>query len=490
MSFRGNIYKFNRLQHEHAAWSLLRANNSSMIIAFLVDLFADESEVPYEQARVALEANLTMARDTGLWETDTSAPTYLNQWVQAGWMRDRRGEETTLAKTDAAEVAIRFAQGLEGRTAGASASRLMIFQDAVRNTAIDLNPSPEARIIHLEAQMGALKRQIDDLRSGHVNHLSEDEQFQRLMAIYDLGNQLTGDFSLVEDNIRRIDQQIRTSMYDSDQNRGDTLSLLLEKESILAMSAPGQAFDGFYQLLRDDTRSGELRERLREILTRHVAERLTSKQRRFLAKLVDILAAESDRVITHRRRTEESLRVYIESNTAKERKVVDDLLKHLAKQALHLKELGVSPKTPTRLSLPSGSLKVHSPASIRLYDPEDAIILDSFEENTPSSTLSNSALAMLDAVDVHAVAHEVHDILVEQGPMTISQLISRRPIESGHEELIAHIRVARAVHATMPDGEYDRVEFVDRDGSRIRATIPTLILSADLFPEDIDALAM
>ena len=80
-------------------------------------------------------------------------------------------------------------------------------------------------------------------------------------------------------------------------------------------------------------------------------------------------------------------------------------------------------------------------------------------------------------------------MLMQNSPQTISQLIHQLPISEGLEELVAYIRIARAVKAT----ELASVEDViinDHQGNRLRASIPTMLLTASLFPENIEDLSL
>lgn len=56
MNFQGLQAKYRRIFQENAAWKLLRADNTPIILAFISDLFAEESEVPFGRARIALAA--------------------------------------------------------------------------------------------------------------------------------------------------------------------------------------------------------------------------------------------------------------------------------------------------------------------------------------------------------------------------------------------------------------------------------------------------
>src|SRR5690606_32086408 len=132
----------------------------------------------------------------------------------------------------------------------------------------------------------------------------------RLREVYQLASVLTGDFRRLEDDIRQMDHELRVEMIQADSTRGDVLVSLLKKEGALLDTDAGRAFEGFFQLLADDSRTTEFREQLRSILGRPAAERLRLEERRFLDRLVRELSHESERVLLVRRRAEESLRAY------------------------------------------------------------------------------------------------------------------------------------------------------------------------------------
>lgn len=486
MNFQGLQAKFRRLFQESSAWRLLRADNAPVILAFLTDIFSDESEVPFGRARVALDAELQRCRELGIWETDTSASAYLNQWIRAGWLREM---DDQLTKTDASDVAIRFCQGLDQRGAGTTASHLRIVQEAVRDFAVAISPDAGERLTLLEYKKAEIQREIDALDAGVVTELSATEQRERIREIYQLASVLTGDFRRVEDEIRVLDQDIRVQMIEGGAKRGEVLRSVMEKEVLLAKTDAGSAFEGFFQLLCDQNRTAELREQLRSILSKPVAKQLTSQQQQFLSQLMRELSRESDRVFQVRRRTEEGLRAYIESGAALDNRAVDQLLGQLERMAVNLKEANVNTKTFTQLWLPVGSVKISSPESMRLRMPDEKLDTSGVEEEVNSHTPSTSMLDSLHAVRVKEVALQTRECLRSHGPMTLAAVFKRLPMTSGLEELVAYLRVAKAVSATTLTGK-ETVEFLDKQGVRLRASIPSYLLRVELFPDNIDELVV
>ena len=477
--------RYSRLKSEHAAWRLLRADNAPLILAFVAELFREESEVPFGRARVVLQSELDRLLAEGR-EVDKAAGAYLREWIQAGWLREL---DDQLTCTDACDVALRFCQGLEQREVNASASHLRIVQDAVTQLAVELSPNPQERIALLEHKKAALQREIDNLAVGVVHELSDAEQRERIREVYQLAAVLTGDFRRVEDEIRTLDQNLRVQMIESGGSRGDVILALLEKERMLSESDAGRAFDGFFQLLFDRNRSAEFREQLRSILSRPAAAHLSVEESRFLGHLVRELTRESQRVFQVRRRTEESLRAYIESGAHMENRAVERLLRQLEQIAVQFNESDFSPETPLPLALPSGSVKISSIDSMRLRVPEEQLDTRNIQAQRNHSNPSDSMLDCLESVQIIEVAGRMRDALRRNGPMTVAGMIQHHAIEAGLEELVAYLRVAKNVGAAHLEGK-EQVMVKDRTGTHIRAAIPCYQLSAEMFPDDMAEVAL
>lgn len=490
MKFQGLQAKYRRLFQESAAWKLLRADNAPVILAFIADVFSEENEVPFGRARVVLDAELERCRELGLWESETTAGSYLNQWIHSGWLREM---DDQLMKTDACEVALRFCQSLDQRGVGTTASHLRIVQEAVRDFAVAMSANPDERIALLTARQAEIQREIDALNAGVVTELSDAQKRERIREIYQLASVLTGDFRRVEDEIRELDQDIRVQMIESGQTRGDILLSVMEKEALLANTDAGSAFEGFFQLLCDENRSMEFRDQLRNILNQSVSEQLTHQQQQFLGQLMRELTRESDRVFKIRRRTEESLRAYIESGAAFESRAVDKLLNQLERLAVDFKEtvpdFSSELKKTVTLLLPVGNIQMTSPETMRLKSPDDKLDTSGITEVVNSNIASTDMLACLDAVQVKEVAYQIRNTLQQEGAMTIASVVSRHPLTSGLEELVAYLRVAQSVGATTL-GDKEEVNMVDKQGIRLKASIPKYLLSAELFPENIDEMVI
>lgn len=483
MNFSHSLAKYRRLYEENKVWKLLRATTAPLILAFIEQVFSSgQNEISYSQARILLDAEL----EKNHWYADTPAAIYINQWVKDGWLREM---DNKLTKTDTCEIALRFCQSFDERNINTSASHLRIVQEAVRELVIALNENPEERIALLNQRKAELEKEITIIQTRGINTLSDQQRRERLREIYQLASVLTNDFRYVEDEIRRLDQEIRIKMIEKDNNRGEVLQATMDQEALLAQSDAGSAFESFFQLLCDSNRSTEFKEQLDIILNQISDNYLQPRQRKFLKRLLQELTQESEHIFQIRRRTEENLKTYIKSGAAQEKRTVDRLITQLEQLAVNFSKNNINLKQATHLILPTGNIEINSPDSICLKEPIAAIQITDITEHTNSVVPSETVLTLLDTIQIKEVADSIYHNLCTFGPLTIAGLVEKKPINFGLEELVAYLRIAQHIQATELN-EKESIIIQDKQGIQIKATLPKYLLSASLFPDNLEELSL
>lgn len=483
MNFSHSLAKYRRLYEENKVWKLLRATTAPLILAFIEHVFSSgQNEISYSQACILLDAEL----EKNHWYADTPAATYIYQWVKDGWLREM---DNKLTKTDTCEIALRFCQSFDERNINTSASHLRIVQEAVRELVIALNENPEERIALLNQRKAELEKEITIIQTKGINTLSDQQRRERLREIYQLASVLTNDFRYVEDEIRRLDQEIRIKMIDKDNNRGEVLQATMDQEALLAQSDAGSAFESFFQLLCDSNRSTEFKEQLDIIINQISDNYLQPRQRKFLKRLLQELTQESEHIFQIRRRTEENLKTYIKSGAAQEKRTVDRLITQLEQLAVNFSKNNINLKQATHLILPTGNIEINSPDSICLKEPIAAIQITDITEHTNSVVPSETVLTLLDTIQIKEVADSIYHNLCTFGPLTIAGLVEKKPINFGLEELVTYLRIAQHIQATDLN-EKESIIIQDKQGIQIKATLPKYLLSASLFPDNLEELSL
>ncbi|WP_432784538.1 DUF3375 domain-containing protein [Oligella sp. MSHR50489EDL] len=484
MSFQISQAQYRRYYEEHQAWILLRADNAPYIFAFIDTLFSNHSEVTYGQARQLLDLELVQSRNEGVWDTNIPANIYLNQWIQQGYLRELNDQ---LTKTDAFETALRFVKSLDEPSSGTTASHLRIVQEAVRDFVVALSTDPDEKLARLEQKKAEIQAEIDAIQSGVLVELDEHSKREQMREVYHLASQLRGDFRYLEEEIRQLDRNIRTQMITEDASAGRILQQIMDQEAELLQTEAGSAFDSFFLLLCDPNRQLEFREQLRLLADSDAAQYLNSSQLQYIANLISVLSRESEQVIQMRRRTEQELRHFIESGQAAENHQVSRLISEIEKAAVDLAIDQRLLKHKMNLRLSVEPISFFSPDALRLRAPSERLVINTEEEETLQD-IDLGILANLEAVNTAQIIDELYHILCEQGVRTVKELVEKRSIHLGLEELLVYIRLARAVNAVELPGQE---QFTIHDRSQeLLVSVPKFLLSHESFPEDFSSLVI
>mgnify|MGYP003495253018 FL=1 len=162
-------------------------------------------------------------------------------------------------------------------------------------------------------------------------------------------------------------------MIEQGDNRGQLLKNLFEQENVMLATNAGQAFESFFNLLSQSTHCDELNQQLQFLLEQPIAQYLEPKQKLYLGRLIRELVKESQRIFDIRKRTNESLRSYMESGAIAESARVSRLLQQLEQAAMKLVQQEIPIRQTLDLSLMTGSVQLYSPLSLKIKQPDDLL---------------------------------------------------------------------------------------------------------------------
>lgn len=152
-----------------------------------------------------------------------------------------------------------------------------------------------------------------------------------------MATKLSHDFRLIEDEILSLDHQLlRRNMLEHGENRGHLLRQLFEHEGLMLESNAGQAFESFFSLLSQTIHCDELNQQLQFLLEQPIVQYLDKKQTLYLSKLVHELVKESQRIFDIRKRTNESLRHYMQNSSLTDSARVTRLIQQIEQAVMQL----------------------------------------------------------------------------------------------------------------------------------------------------------
>ncbi|MGB0221510.1 MAG: DUF3375 family protein [Sinimarinibacterium flocculans] len=485
MSIVETIARLKGLAESNNAWALLRAETSPLILSCFRAMFADDVEVPVSRAKAVVEEHLSVWRDMG-GEVGADASGYLRRWMHQGYIYEL---DQHYSLSDQAQIALTFAGSLTRRELGTTASHLMVVLNVVQDLSMALTGDVSARRRRLVAEQLRIEDELRLLDKGAPLELPSREQLrEQAQEVVRQARTLTADFSLIREEIRQIDHQLRADMIEADGGRGAVLGGLLDNEDRLAASPAGKAFDAFFALLSDTARTEEFRAQLRTIADPKVGTVLPDADRIFLRSLMESLTTGSHRVAESRRRTWASLRAFVENKAYSENKALERLLDRLGRAAVRLKESpDFNPKAEMRVMLDTGSVKAASPYSLRIRHPSEEQDEGPPSVHSADEALDAHTLLRFRTLRVQAIATKLREHLRNHDALTLGALAALEPVTEGLEEVVARQRIAISVGGVHLDAE-ETIEFTERDGRRGRAVIPSIQISYEQFPADLSEL--
>lgn len=485
MKIENRHRRYQWLIDNRSAWSLLRKDNAPLILAFLGELFEGNSEVAVDLARVELDLYLQKHPTTSL-EPGKSARIYLNQWVDAGYLREQNQK---FMLTSLAQAALEFAESFERREVKASASHLETVTREIHRLLVDLSPDIAERQQLIDEQIAELERAKQNLMDGRLTELNSVQKEERVRHLYSLAMSLTHDFRYLEDEMSDHEVTIRQKVLEEDQTRGAVLEGLLDAEDLLGQSRAGQAFESFYALMASEEHSQVFRAQIKRLMKLGVAEFLTPDEARYFRDLVSQLLTQSEQVIRRRRLAIQSLKGFILSGAKAENRIVDGFIKEAKALASKMQTSeAVDWNAYTGVTLLTGRARFSSPSTLVMTWPDEVEEEGEIVDERPGQMLDPHDLEQFRHLRVEDVAHRVRDVLNRTGPRTLGDLTVIDPIRGGVEEVIALLRIAEALNAVQFDGQTEEIFFTDESRRLMKATVPTYLMTAEKFPVDLSEL--
>ena len=162
MNFIADYTTLNDLLTNNKTWKLLRADRAPLILAFLKNLFNNETEVSYGSARAnlieflkQLEPDLNQADFENIVTSKSSD--LLREWINNGWLTELNNNVTL---TDSSQRALDFCNLLANRTVNTSATHLQIFLNELQQLYVRVGIDKKARTSELIKQKKELEEEI------------------------------------------------------------------------------------------------------------------------------------------------------------------------------------------------------------------------------------------------------------------------------------------------------------------------------------------
>lgn len=441
-------YQEIQLLLEHPAVNLLRAQNAAMLLGFLYRTFKAQHRVtvPESQMQALLGLYLEEVRNGEPGAYPMAPGQYLTNWCEEsrGFLRKYYGEDSTepvFELTSGAEKALLWLdQLLETQFVGTESRLESIFtglDEILKNS----NPNVEERVAQLQQEIERLRAHIDGIRVSGVaptyTPVQLNERYARLLAT---ARELLGDFRLVEENFKKIAQDIAEQHAHPGLTKGAIVGRMLDADEALKNSEQGQSFYGFYRLLLATERQRQFRTALEKVLSLpHLNPALRGNP--VLGDLITSLLAEGEKVLESHQRMATNLRRVLDTTRVKDRLKVLELTREIQAAALPLRDN--PPEVEDVMEIEDGIDSFSSMGRPLWQAPPQVTLATEVEVADDRITKEDlSQFANLARIRIAELRGRVKDLLNENTSLSLFEILDQYPPNDGMLEVIGYIMVA------------------------------------------------
>ena len=460
------------LRDQSAAWRLLRASSSVLILAFLGEFFvtANRGATPASVVATALEDHIFALPD-GLELHPRSPIQYLEDWSapERGYLRrfyPPGQDEVHYEVTSAFEKAYAWVRSLEARAFVGTESRLHIVVDLLRQIVHGTDTDPASRLAELQRRRALIDAEIAAVEAGEVPILDGVKVRDRYQQFAATARALLSDFREVEENFRQLDRAARERITGWDGTKGDLLAELVGSRSDIAASDQGRSFQAFHDFLL----SGSQQEELSALLARATTLLGHDGDQR-LRTIHHDWAEAAERTQRTVRQLSEQLRRFLDDQVWLENRRVLDLVRGIEAAALQVRD--DPPELGIEIDLPG--LPIVLPCERPLYEPPRAADVVSLIPPAADNTLDDEALFTQRFVDAARLAETVRAVLPPRSSMLLEDIVDLFPLEQGAAEIVGYLGMGDdELSVELDDDDETVLDYPDPDDEQRwrRARLP------------------
>ena len=512
-----------QLRKTHPAWRLLHADHGPFIVTFLDQVFREENNrtlsesqlIQYledflyahqqefnlqevnQNAKTKIEEPSSFANQESLFSTteprlSREPKYYLDEWAsdQRGWLRKfypPGSDEPHYDLTPATEKAFQWIEILGEQSFVGTESRLYSAVQLLREIVHGSEEDTEARIHRLEEEKTQLEAKIKAIRQGQVQTLDDREVRERFLQFTRIARELLGDFRMVEQNFRLLDQQVREEIAGWSGEKGEFLSHFFFHHDAIRDSDQGQSFQAFWNFLMSPAGQEELTELLDRVYTMDQLPE-TKKDQRLRRIHYDWMSAGEQTQRTAARLSQQ-LRRFLDDKTYLENKRIINLLDSIEKHGLSLR---TNQPSGSFMELDSWQIGINLPLDRPLYSPTQPIEITSIPEDDETD-IDMSRLYEQLHLDSQVLKDRILVELAKQDQISLEEIIDRHPLDQGLAELLLYLTIAtkdfsqdllhdsaglgHSTHpyGTMDEHQHDLISWTNQQGIIRQAKIPRII---------------
>lgn len=433
------------------AISLLRSPNAPYVVDFLHHQFKRNGRVTvgFADLAAALADYQERLHETEPERLRDKAETYLAQWCanETRWLHrflESNQEAPSYELTPHTEHVLAFVERALDQDLGfvGTESRLKLIIDTLADLVVQASDDPAKRLDYLQTEREHIDQEIARIeRDGQVASYQPAQIRERFAIAVMLLKQLQGDFRAVEEQFKRITQQVQQRQAKNDGTRGQILAFALDSEDVLKQQDQGVSFYEFFRLIISPTQQ----ERLEAII--HELGRIEELARQVegldaVRRMIPSLLTEAEKVMRTSQRLSTTLRRLLDTRASQERLQVARLLRDI--RGLAASMANDPPCQAVALELET-KIEMNSPLTRAFWTaPQQFETVDLTEHLADDGRRAEAfrVLANMQRIHWRRLRSRVRSAAVRPGGTTLGNLLAESPPQAGVVEVLAYLQIA------------------------------------------------
>jgi hypothetical protein len=433
------------------AISLLRSTNAPYVVDFLHQQFKRGGRVMvgFADLAAALADYQERIHQTEPDRLRDKAETYLAQWCanETRWLHRflaANQTEPSYELTPHTEQVLAFLERALDQDLGfvGTESRLKLIIDTLSDLIVQASDDPAKRLAHLQAERERIDQEIARIeREGQVASYQPAQIRERFSIAVMLLKQLQGDFRAVEEQFKKITQQVQQRQAKSDGSRGQILAFALDSEDVLKQQDQGVSFYEFFRLIISPTQQERLETIIQELGRIEDLARQTDGLDA-VRRMIPSLLTEAEKVMRTSQRLSATLRRLLDARASQERQRVAELLREIRGLAALVTD--DPPREAVALELES-KIELSSPLTRSFWAAQQQFETVDLTEHLADDDRRADAfrvLANLQRIEWRRLRSRVLSAAARPGGATLGNLLAEEPPQAGVVEVLAYLQIA------------------------------------------------
>ncbi|WP_019552789.1 DUF3375 domain-containing protein [Propionispira raffinosivorans] len=468
------------LRASNAAWRLLAAPQTQLILAFLNQEFIAVSRRSITEAELIADLRdfIYIVNQSGNEEKfNRPAKEYLEIWAdpQHAWLRRfYLKDEANYDLTSAAQKAIEWVLSLKRQRFVGTESRLRTVFDLLHQIVEGSEQNAEARLRHLEIEKRNIEREIEQVKAGKIEVLDDVQIKERFLQAAATAQGILADFREVEENFRALERRMLDKIVTWTQGKGELLEEIFLESDGINHSEQGRSFNAFWKFLMRSSQQEDFQQTMDKVL------HITSLEE--AAKEIDMTQINRDwftaasQVQSTIAVLSKQLRRYVDENYLSEEQRIYALLQNIEVKALQVRDC-----------LPRGDFMMidaivpdfELPMDRPLFVPPQHIQLQNQFLQTGKEEPSVETMFEQVYVDKKILQQNIETLLKTKTSVSLAEVIDAYPLQQGLTELLSYMVLAsKTADAGFSEHDFEEIAMKDMEGRDLLTKLEKITFSS------------